>query len=50
MSSLTPAGTIYFQPSGRVTSDAAGVDAGQWRITVSGSSAVVLTGETGHVE
>ena len=49
-SSVSPAGTLYFQPSGRVTSDAAGVSAGLWRISVSGASAITLTGETGHVE
>jgi prepilin-type N-terminal cleavage/methylation domain-containing protein len=49
-STVTPAGTIYFQPSGRVTLDGAGASAGQWRIDVSGSTAIVLTGETGHVE
>jgi prepilin-type N-terminal cleavage/methylation domain-containing protein len=49
-SSVTPAGTIYFQPSGRVTLDGAGLTAGQWRIDVSGSTPIVLTGETGHVE
>ncbi|MEY4750877.1 MAG: hypothetical protein RIQ60_3091 [Pseudomonadota bacterium] len=49
-SSLAPAGTLYFQPSGRVTSDAAGLNAGLWTLSVSGAPVINLIGETGHVE
>jgi prepilin-type N-terminal cleavage/methylation domain-containing protein len=49
--SQTPAGTLHFQPSGRVTSDAAGLNAGLWTLGVSGTSTPIsLIGETGHVE
>ncbi|MEO7336088.1 MAG: type II secretion system protein [Caldimonas sp.] len=47
---ISPAGTIYFQPSGRVTSDPAGVTASTRTISIAGQPAVVLVGETGHVE
>jgi prepilin-type N-terminal cleavage/methylation domain-containing protein len=49
-SALAPPGTIYFQPSGRVTSDGAGMTAGLWTLSVSGTSPISLIGETGHVE
>jgi prepilin-type N-terminal cleavage/methylation domain-containing protein len=48
--SLSPAGTLYFQPSGRVTTDAAGNTAGQWTLSIAGLSPITLLGETGHVE
>lgn len=47
---VTPAGTLYFQPSGRITSDAAGSSAVNASITISGESAIAVVGETGHVE
>lgn len=47
--SATPA-TLYFQPDGRVTSDGAGASAVNASITISGETALNLTGETGHVD
>jgi len=48
--SMVPAGTIYFQPSGRVTSDGAGSSAVTRTISIAGLADIVLVGETGHVE
>jgi MSHA pilin protein MshC len=48
---VSAAGTIYFQPDGRATSDGAGLTSSSRTITPSGASAIVtLIGETGHVE
>lgn len=47
---LAPAGTIYFQPSGRATTDAAGNMVSSWQIGITGQTAITLLGETGHVE
>jgi len=47
---LIPAGTLYFQPSGRATTDAAGATSASWQITITGQSAITVLGETGHVE
>jgi Tfp pilus assembly protein FimT len=47
---VAPAGTLYFQPSGRVTSDGAGVTASDRSIAVSGSDTISVIGETGHVQ
>lgn len=47
---LTPAGTVYFQPSGRATTDAAGTTTATWQISITGQTAITLLGETGHVE
>lgn len=47
---LTPAGTLYFQPSGRVTRDGAGLVAGSVAIGIAGETDIVLFGETGHVQ
>lgn len=44
-----PAGTLYFQPDGRITSDGAGSSAVDVSITLAGEAALQLTGETGHV-
>lgn len=44
-----PSGTFYFQPDGRITSDGAGTTTVNATITVAGETALVLTGETGHV-
>lgn len=46
---LSPAGTLYFQPDGRITSDGAGVNAVNASLAVSGETALQLSGETGHV-
>ena len=47
---LSPPGPIYFQPSGRVTADGAGVTAANRTIAIAGQPVIVLVGETGHVE
>jgi prepilin-type N-terminal cleavage/methylation domain-containing protein len=47
---LTPSGTLYFQPDGRITSDGAGLTPVNVVIAISGESNVTLTGETGHVD
>ena len=48
--SISPAGSIYFQPSGRVSTDGAGSNTATRTITIAGQAAIVLVGETGHVE
>ena len=47
---LSPAGTLYFQPDGRVTSDGAGSSPVNASIALAGEPTLVLTGETGHVQ
>lgn len=46
----SPAGILYFQPDGRVTSDGAGANAVDWTITPTAAAAISILGETGHVE
>jgi len=46
----SPAGTLYFQPDGRITSDGAGTSAVNATVTLTGETALALTGETGHVQ
>lgn len=46
----TPAGVLFFQPDGRVTSDGAGANAVDWTITPTAAAAISIFGETGHVE
>ena len=48
--SVTPAGMLYFQPSGRITSDGAGASAVNASIALAGEPDIVIVGETGHVE
>lgn len=48
--SVSPAGTVYFQPSGRVSRDGAGSQVAGRTITISGQTAILVVGETGHVE
>ena len=48
--SVTPSGTLYFQPDGRITSDGAGVTSVNASIAVAGESAISVVGETGHVQ
>ncbi len=48
--SVAPAGTLFFQPNGRVTSDGAGATASSRTITIAGSDPITVIGETGHVE
>lgn len=47
--SLAPAGTLYFQPDGRVTSDGAGATSSSRTLTVSNASSITIAGETGYV-
>jgi MSHA pilin protein MshC len=48
---LTPVGTkLYFQPSGAVTSNAAGTIIANFTLTVTGQAPITVTGATGHVQ
>jgi MSHA pilin protein MshC len=47
---VAPAGVLYFQPSGRVTTSLAGSTASNRSITIAGETPITLTAETGHVE
>lgn len=47
---VAPAGTLYFQPDGRVTTTGAGATASDRTVTMSGASAISIYGETGYVE
>jgi prepilin-type N-terminal cleavage/methylation domain-containing protein len=46
---VSPAGTLYFQPDGRITSDGAGAAATDRSIAIDGQDAIVVVAETGHV-
>jgi type II secretory pathway pseudopilin PulG len=46
---VSPAGTLYFQPSGRITSDGAGTSATTFTIGIANESAITVVGATGHV-
>jgi MSHA pilin protein MshC len=46
---LTPAGTLYFQPSGSVTNDATGTAIANFVLTVTGQTPITVTGATGYV-
>ena len=46
----SPAGALYFQPDGRITSDGAGNSAVNTTISIAGEPDLLLIGETGHVE
>lgn len=48
--SVSPSGTIYFQPDGRVTTDGAGTTSANRTITMSGAATITVYGETGYVE
>jgi MSHA pilin protein MshC len=48
--SAAPAGPLYFQPSGSVTSDAVGTTAATFVLTVAGQAPITVTGTTGDVE
>jgi prepilin-type N-terminal cleavage/methylation domain-containing protein len=48
--STSPSGPFYFQPSGRVTSDGAGVTAPVRSITIAGQDSITVVGETGRVD
>lgn len=47
--SVAPAGPLYFQPSGRITSDGAGLWAASRTFTIAGADDIVVIGETGLV-
>ena len=47
---VSPAGTLYFQPDGRITSDGAGSSTVNVSISVTGERVINLVGETGHVQ
>ena len=46
---VSPAGMLYFQPDGRITSDGAGAIATDRSIAIDGQDAIVVVAETGHV-
>ena len=46
---VSPAGMLYLQPDGRITSDGAGRTAVNVSIAIAGETALQITGETGHV-
>jgi MSHA pilin protein MshC len=48
--SVSPAGPLYFQPSGRVSTDGAGTAVANRVVSISGQTAITVTAETGHVE
>lgn len=48
--SVSPAGILYFQPGGRVTTALGGGTAAQWTISLQGVAPVRIEGATGHVE
>jgi type II secretory pathway pseudopilin PulG len=45
----SPAGTLYFQPDGRITRDGAGASPVDVTVGLAGESALQISGETGHV-
>lgn len=47
---VTPAGTLYFQPDGRITTDGAGTSNASTSIAIEGETAITLNGVTGHVD
>ncbi len=48
--SVSPAGPLYFQPSGRITSDGAGASALNASIAIAGEEAITTVGETGALQ
>ena len=47
---VAPAGTLFFQPSGRVTEDGAGASVSSRSISAAGVVAISVQGQSGHVE
>lgn len=45
-----PAGPLYFQPSGTVTSDGAGTTPADYSLTVTNQTPISVLGATGHVD
>lgn len=50
VTTLNPAGVLYFQPGGRVTTALTGGATAQWTVSLPGVASVRIEGETGHVE
>jgi MSHA pilin protein MshC len=48
--SISPPGTIYFQPNGRVSSDGAGTLVATRTLTAGDANPITVYGESGHVE
>lgn len=48
--SVSPAGTVYFQPDGRITHDGAGTRLLNASVSVDSEAVIVLVGDTGHIE
>lgn len=46
---VAPAGTLYFQPGGQVSSDGAGLEPTDRSIAVAGLAPITVVGRTGHV-
>lgn len=48
---VSPAGIVYFQPDGRVTTDGAGTTVASRTLTITGvATAISIVGETGYAE
>ena len=47
---VSPAGTLFFQPDGRVSQDGAGASVGNRSISSSGVAGISVQGQSGHVE
>lgn len=50
MLTAAPAGALHFQPGGAATSDGAGTTPGDFTLTVSGQTPIIVHGVTGYVE
>lgn len=48
--SVSPAGTLFFQPNGRVSRDGAGLQVENRSIAAAGMAAITVYGESGHAE
>jgi MSHA pilin protein MshC len=46
---LSPSGTVYFQPDGRATSDGAGATASSRALAIANATGITIVGETGFV-
>lgn len=47
---LSPSGTVYFQPDGRATSDGAGTTASSRTLAIANAASISIVGETGLVQ